>query len=99
MRAVRAAARRFAAAAMVACGSNGFGRHGVRPRVLAESIYCGFPSKSAHGEEFRKRTGCSIRGAKEMATKRKTTKKTTRSPKKASKKVAKRSLKKSARKP
>jgi hypothetical protein len=60
---------------------------------------CGFPSKSAHGEEFRKRTGCSIRGAKEMATKRKAAKKTTRSPKKASKKVAKRSHKKSARKP
>jgi hypothetical protein len=79
---------------MTACGSNGFGRHDQRPRVLAESYLCGFPSKSAHGEAFRKRQGRSIRGAKDMATKRKATKKTTRSPKKSTRKVAKRSLKK-----
>jgi hypothetical protein len=84
---------------MVACGSNRFGRHDRRPRVLAESYFCGFPSKSAHGEAFRKRQGRSIRGAKDMATKRKATKKTTRSAKKSSRKVAKRSHKKSARKP
>jgi hypothetical protein len=84
--------------AMVACGSNGFGRHDQRPRVLAESYFCGFPSKSAHGEAFRKRQGRSIRGAKDMATKRKATKKTTRSAKKSTRKV-KRSHKKSARKP
>jgi hypothetical protein len=43
MRAVRAEARRKLTAALVACGSNGFGRHGERPRVLAESVFLRLP--------------------------------------------------------
>ena len=60
MRAVGAEARRELTAALVACGSNGFGRHGERPGVLAESVFLRLPLE----ERLRGRVSQTQQGAR-----------------------------------
>ena len=79
--------------------SNGFADHADRSQVPDRIVFLRLPLQELpEGKSFANAVGRSYRGAKEMATKKKT-KKTTRSPKKATKRVAKRSKKSSAKKP